>query len=181
MSKKEKNAALSCVWHIALSVFLTFIAMALSSLLISNILLKDVKNALLRSLVSDVILLAVYAISFYKFHQSDRILTYAKHEKQFDVKAEILAYLRGEGKYLVMFFAVCAVLREIFHIIPASALSLVGQIFVDILLNPMATYIKIPVLSSILAFLYACAMLCFLVALRSRKVYLEDLNTTRRR
>ena len=175
MSKKEQNAALSCVKHIALSVLLTVLALLFSATILVAIL-NEFENSLIRSLITDFLMLAVYAISFYKFHQSNRIMTYAKHEDRFDVKAELLAYLRGEGKYLVIFFAVCAVLREIFNIVPASVISVVGIIFVDILLNPMVNYIKIPVLSSILAFLYACAILGLLVILRSRKIHQIDMN-----
>ena len=176
MSKKEKSAARSCVWHITLSVLMTFVAMILSTFLVSNVLLKEVDSELLRSLVFDAIMMAVYAISFYKFHQTDRIMTYAKHTERFDAKAEILAYFRREGKYMVIFFAVCAVLREIFNVIPTSAVSFIGTIFVDVLLNPMVNFIKIPVFSSVLAFVYACVVLGILVIIRSRKIHQIDMN-----
>ena len=44
MSKKEKSAARSCVWHITLSVLMTFIAMFLSAFLVSNVLLKEMEE-----------------------------------------------------------------------------------------------------------------------------------------
>ena len=178
MSRKEKNPALACILHVALSVLVTFVAMLLSSAIVSAFL-NEFDNQVVKTLLSDVIMLVVYAVSFYKFHQTDRINTYARHEGAFDVKAEILAYLRGEGKYMFIFFGICAVLREVFRLIPGGFISLVGMIFVDILLNSMVNFLHIPVLSSIIAFLYACALLCLLVVIRSRKIHQDDVSVRR--
>jgi hypothetical protein len=170
---KEKSAARACVWHIFLSLLLTFVAMALSAFLVSSVLLKNVDNPFIKNLVTNAIMAITYAVSFYKFHQTNRIITYAKHPTGFDVKAEILAYLRGEGKYMCIFYAVCALLKGIFRVIPASFVSLFGMIAMDILLNPFANMLYVPVLSEVLAFVYACALLCLLVVIRSRKILQE--------
>ncbi len=163
----------------ALSVLVTFVAMMLSSIIVSAVL-NEFDNQVVKTLISDVIMLAVYAVSFYKFHQTDRINTYAEHTEGFDPKAEILAYLRGEGKYMFIFFGVCAVLREVFGLIPGGFISLVGMIFVDILLNSMVNFLHIPVLSSVIAFVYACALLCLLVVIRSRRIHRDDAGVRRR-
>ncbi|MBE6651894.1 MAG: hypothetical protein E7610_00595 [Ruminococcaceae bacterium] len=178
MSRKEKNPVRACILHVALSVLVTFVAMLLSSTIVSAVL-NEFDNQVVKTLISDVIMLVVYAVSFYKFHQNDRINTYARHEGAFDVKAEILAYLRGEGKYLFILFAICAVLREVFGLIPGSFVSLFGVIFVDILLNPIVNFLHIPVLSSFIAFLYACALLCLLVVIRSRRIHRDDVRVRR--
>ena len=179
MSRKEKNPVLACILHVALSVLVTFVAMMLSSIIVSAVL-NEFDNQIVKTLITDVIMLVVYAVSFYKFHQNDRINTYAQHTEAFDVKAEILAYLRGEGKYMFIFFGICAVLREVFGLIPGSFVSLFGVIFVDMLLNPIVNFLHIPVLSSFIAFLYACTLLCLLVLLRSRKIHEEDQSARRR-
>ena len=179
MSRKEKNPVRACILHVVLSVLVTFVAMMLSSIIVSAVL-NEFDNQVVETLISDVIMLVVYAVSFYKFHQNDRINTYARHTEAFDVKAEILAYLRGEGKYMFIFFGICAVLREVFGLIPGSFISLVGVIFVDILLNPIVSFLHIPVLSSFIAFLYACALLCLLVVIRSRKIHQDDMSVERR-
>ena len=179
MSRKERNPVRACVLHVALSVLVTFVAMLLSSVIVSAFL-NEFDNQVVKTLISDVIMLVVYAVSFYKFHQTDRINTYAQHTEAFDVKAEILAYLRGEGKYMFIFFGICAILREVFGLIPGSFISLVGLIFVDILLNSIVNFLHIPVLSSFLAFLYACALLCLLVVIRSRRIHRDDASVKRR-
>ena len=179
MSRKEKNPVRACILHVALSVLVTFVAMLLSSFIVSAVL-NELDNQVVKTLISDVIMLVVYAVSFYKFHQTNRIDTYAPHPATFDVKTELLAYLRSEGKYMFIFFGICAVLREIFNLIPSSFISLFGMIFVDILLNSIVNLLHVPVLSSILAFAYACILLCFLVVLRSRRIHLDDVNASRR-
>ena len=80
---------------------------------------------------------------------------------------------------MFIFFGICAVLREVFGLIPGSFISLVGVIFVDILLNPIVNFLHIPVLSSFIAFLYACALLCLLVVIRSRKIHRDDVSVRR--
>jgi hypothetical protein len=147
--------------------------MILSSVIVSAVL-NEFDNQVVKSLISDTIMLVVYAVSFYKFHQTNRINTYAQHSDNFDVKTELLTYLQGEGKYMFIFFGVCAVLREVFGLIPSSVVSFVGMIFVDILLNSMVNLLHIPILSSAIAFVYACALLCLLVAIRSRKIHEDD-------
>ena len=81
---------------------------------------------------------------------------------------------------MFIFFGICAVLREVFGLIPGGFISLVGMIFVDILLNSMVNFLHIPVLSSFLAFLYACALLCLLVVIRSRRIHRDDASAKRR-
>ncbi len=177
---KKKNPLFSCMKHILVAFLAAFGVMIVSSFLISAVLEK-VENQLIINLIFDVIMMTVYAICFYHCHMRSRIGTYIEHSETPDWKGELVAYVRGEGKILILFYGVCAVFNAVCEFLPWPAIRLIGEIFTDVILGTMFGRLPIPVLGSVLAFLYVCAMTCTLELLRSRKIYKDDLAANARR
>ena len=179
MAKIEKPF-LKLLWHIVLAALVAMGVQIAGSAIIGAVL-NEFSMRLLIDLIYEVFTMAVFAVSFYRFHQYPRISTYMEHPRELDMKGELLAYIRAEGKYLFIFFGVCAVLRVLFDYIAASFISLVGIIFIDTVMTSIGTQLHLPVvLSALIALIYACAMVCGLALLRSRKIHEEDRLARRR-
>ena len=169
---KEKNPWLACLKHIVIASLATFAIYMASALLIAAIFEGEDKKAL-RDLVAYVFMMVFYAIFFYRFHEHNRLRTYAEHAGEFSLKRELLAYIRADGKFLFIIFAVCAVVTDVSVMILGynTPNPIAGA--TTFCLGPWVA-IYLPVLCSVLCFVYASAVACILAMLRSRKVYQED-------
>ncbi len=175
---KEKNPWLVCLKHIVIASLATFGVYMASSLLIAAIFEGEDKKDL-RFLAAYIFMMAAYAVFFYRFHEYNRLDTYAEQAGKFDLKRELLAYIRSEGKVLFIIFAVCAVATDVSVMILGYDTP-----------NPIATVtvfclgpwsdIHLPVVCSILCFVYASAVASVLAMLRSRKIYQEELNAKKK-
>ena len=176
---KEKNPWLACLKHIVIASLATFGVYMASSLLIAAIFEGDDKKDL-RFLAAYIFMMAAYAIFFYRFHEYNRIDTYAEHTDKFSLKKELLAYIRADGKYLFIIYGICAVVTDISCVV----LQYSPQNFVGLLtsfcLGPWAGVIHIPVVCSVLCFVYASAVACVLAMLRSHKIHQEDTMPQKR-
>ena len=177
---RVKTSFSQCLWHFVLAGLVTCGVQIAGSAIIGAVL-NEFSIQLLINLIYEVFTMTVFAVSFYRFHQYPRISTYMEHPRELDMKGELLAYIRAEGKYLFIFFGVCAVLRVVFNYIAASFISLVGIIFIDTVTTSIGTQLHLPaVLSALIALIDACAMVCGLALLRSRKIHEEDRLARRR-
>ena len=177
---KTQKPFLKLLWHMVLAALVAMGVQIAGSAIIGAVL-NEFSIQLLINLIYEVFTMTVFAVSFYRFHQYPRISTYMEHPRELDMKGELLAYIRAEGKYLFIFFGVCAVLRVVFNYIAASFISLVGIIFIDTVTTSIGTQLHLPaVLSALIALIYACAMVCGLALLRSRKIHEEDRLARRR-
>ncbi len=170
---KEKNPWLTCLKHIVIASLATFGVFMACSLLIAAIFEGEDKHDL-RFLVSYLFMMAAYAIFFYRFHEYNRIDTYAEHTDKFSLKRELLAYIRADGKYLFIIYGICAVVTDISCVVlQYSPKNFVG-LLTSFCLGPWPNNIKIPVVCAVVCFVYASTVACVLAMLRSRKIYQEE-------
>ena len=177
---KKKNPLLSCMKHIAVAFLAAFGVMMVSSFIITAVL-EEVENQMIINLIVDVIMMTVYAVCFYRIHMRFRLGTYIEHSETLDWKGELIAYIRGEGKFLILFYGVCAVFNAVCDFLPGGPVSFIGTVFTDVILGTLFGRLPIPVLGSVLAFLYICAMTCALELLRSREIHKDELTVHTRR
>lgn len=177
---KKKNPLLSCLKHIAVAFLAAFGVMIVSSFIITAVL-EEVENRLVINLIVDVIMMTVYAVCFYRIHMRFRLGTYIEHSETLDWKGELIAYIRGEGKFLILFYGACAVFNAVCDFLPAGPVSLLGTVFTDVILGTMFGRLPVPVFRSVLAFLYVCAMTCALELIRSREIHKDELVVHARR
>ncbi len=175
---REKNPWLVCLKHIVIASLATFGVYMASALLIAAIFEGEDKKDL-RFLAAYIFMMVFYAIFFYRFHEYNRLDTYAEYTGKFDLKKELPAYIRSEGKVMFIIFGICAVVTDVSVMILGYNTP-----------NPIATAtmfclgpwvdIYIPVVCSILCFVYASAVASVLAMLRSHKVYREETSTRKR-
>ena len=138
-------------------------------------------SKLLRFMGSYVILAAFYAVFLYRFHMYPRISTYVSHTGKLDCKAELRGFLRADGKILLTVYGILAVAHEV------SILALQGApqnpvgLVCAFPLGAFWAEIPVPILRSVLAFVYASVVACGLALLRSRKIHQNDLAANARR
>ena len=172
---KKKNYWLTCVKHIAFAALAAF-AVYMASVLILAAVFE--KSQTLRLIVAYVFLMVTYALFFYRFHAHDRLDTYAEHTDRFDWKRELLAYVRSEDKTLFLIYGISAVLGDVSGVITNYApTNLFGATM--FYLGPWLD-LHIPILCSILGFVYSSAVACVIALLRSRKIRLEETTVKHR-
>lgn len=128
-----------------------------------------------RNIAAYILMGVAYPVVLYKLHMNDQLSTYAEHADRFDIKAELRAFIRKEGKFFLLIYGICAVASEIDLLIPRSTPGRPIIFICSFVLNPIWGEIPVPVLRYVLGFAYSAAMVCFLAMLRSRKVYQQDL------
>ena len=175
---KEKNPWLVSLKHIALASladFGVYIPLALLTAAVFE------NSKLLRFMGAYVILAAFYAVFLYRFHMHPRISTYVTHGNVLDYKAELHGFLCADGKVLLTVYGILAVAHEI------SILALQGSpqnpvgLVCAFPLGAFWAEIPVPILRSVLAFVYASVVACGLALLRSRKIHKDDLAAEARR
>ena len=175
---KEKNPWLVSLKHIVLASladFGVYIPLALLTAAVFE------NSKLLRFMGAYVILAAFYAVFLYRFHMHPRISTYVTHGNVLDYKAELHGFLCADGKVLLTVYGILAVAHEI------SILALQGSpqnpvgLVCAFPLGAFWAEIPVPILRSVLAFVYASVVACSLALLRSRKIHKDDLAAEARR
>ena len=100
---------------------------------------------------------------------------------QFDLKKEFGAFLRADGRIILAIYGVAAVAIEIScFIFPSPTPNPIATACL-FALGPFGGLIPVPVLRSVICFVYAAVVLFVLTLLRSRKIYKNDLAANARR
>lgn len=174
---KEKNPWLVCLKHITLASLADLGVYAASAILLAAVF--EGHRPLL-DMVCFVFLMVFYAVFFYRFHMYPRISTYMEHGERFDPKGELMAFLRADGKIMLIIYGICAVVTEISVIVTRGAPQ---NPVAAICMFPIGPFmlLPIPVLRSVICFVYAAVVLCVLTLLRSRKIHQNDLAANARR
>ena len=174
---KEKNPWLVCLKHITLASLADLGVYAASAILLVAVFEG---HRTLLDMVCFVFLMVFYAVFFYRFHMYPRISTYMEHGERFDPKGELMAFLRADGKIMLIIYGICAVVTEISVIVTRGAPQ---NPVAAICMFPIGPFmlLPIPVLRSVICFVYAVVVLCALTLLRSRKIYKNDLAANARR
>ena len=174
---KEKNPWLVCLKHITLASLADLGVYAASAILLAAVFEG---HRTLLDMVCFVFLMVFYAVFFYRFHMYPRISTYMEHGERFDPKGELMAFLRADGKIMLIIYGICAVVTEISVIVTRGAPQ---NPVAAICMFPIGPFmlLPIPVLRSVICFVYASVVLCVLTLLRSRKIHRNDLAAEVRR
>lgn len=174
---KEKNPWLVCLKHITLASLADLGVYAASAILLAAVFEG---HRTLLDMVCFVFLMVFYAVFFYRFHMYPRISTYMEHGERFDPKGELMAFLRADGKIMLIIYGICAVVTEISVIVTRGAPQ---NPVAAICMFPIGPFmlLPIPVLRSVICFVYAAVVLCGLALLRSRKIHQNDLEANARR
>ncbi len=177
---KEKNPWLVSLKHITLASLADLGVFIASSALLAAIFEGEDKQAL-RSLVAYVFMMVFYAVFFYRFREYNRISTYMEHTERFDLKGELMAFLRADGKIVLAIYGIAAIVTEIsWFVFPSPTPNPVATACL-FALGPFSALLPIPVLRSVICFVYAAVVLCGLALLRSHKIYRNDLAAEARR
>ena len=174
---KKQNPWLVCLKHITLASLADLGVYAASAILLVAVF--EGRRTLL-DMVCFVFLMVFYAVFFYRFHMYPRISTYMEHGERFDPKGELMAFLRADGKIMLIIYGICAVVTEISVIVTRGAPQ---NPVAAICMFPIGPFmlLPIPVLRSVICFVYAAVVLCGLALLRSRKIHQNDLAANARR
>ena len=178
---KKRNPWLVCLKHIILASLADLGVYIPAGFLIAAIFEGPEPNkATMKDLVCFLFLMAFYAVFFYRFHMYSRINTYAEHTERFDLKAELLGFIRADGKSILIIYGICAVVTEISVIVTNGSPK---NPIAAMCMFPIGPFmlLPIPVLRSVICFVYAAAVLCGLALLRSRKIHQNDLAANARR
>ena len=175
---KEKNPWLVCLKHITLASLADLGVYAASAILLAAVFEG---HRTLLDMVCFVFLMVFYAVFFYRFHMYPRISTYMEHGERFDPKGELMAFLRTDGKIILIIYGIATVATEIsWFIFPSPTPNPIATVCL-FALGPFSASIPIPVLRSVICFVYAAVVLCGLALLRSRKIHQNDLAANARR
>ena len=176
---KEKNQWLTCVWHVVLATLVCFGMLIVFSIILAAVLM-EIESRVVRDYAMYVLTMACYGVFFYRFHMIPRIGTYVDHADGFNFKAELRGFLRADGKFVLAIYVLAAVATEIScYIFPSPTPNPVATACV-FALGPFSM-LPVPILRSVICFVYAAAVLCGLTLLRSRKIYKNDLAANAKR
>ena len=166
---KEKHHWLTCIKQIAYATA-AGLGVYMASVYILAALFE--KSRTLRDIAAYVFLMAAYILFFYRFHAHDRLDTYAQHTDKFDMRKELLAYIRSEDRVLFLIYAICAVATDLSGVItqyaPANMIALVTMPAQ----GPWILFEK-PILCTVLSIGYSFTVACVIALVRSRKIYVE--------
>ena len=138
-------------------------------------------NKALRFLVAYGILAVLYGFFLYRFRMCHRISTYVAHADVMDYRAELFGFLRADGKIMLMIYGVLAAALELSILILNGAPQNPVGLVCSFPLGAFWAEIPVPVLRSVLAFVYAAVVLCGLELFRSYRIHGEDLSANARR
>ena len=109
---RNKRLWLTCLKSIIFASLATLGIFLLSSIIIVAALEK-IKYKFIRDAVVQIIMMVMYAVFFYRFHMYNRLDTYADHTDKLDLKRELIAYLRADGKIMFIIYGILAVVAEL--------------------------------------------------------------------
>ena len=169
---KNKDNLLTCFKNVVFAGVATFVAYVAVSMFMAAIMEHNSFSE--RSLAAYLFMGIVYPVVLYSLHMRNHIYTYADHRDRFDMKAELWAYIRAEGKYFLLIYGLCAIGSEIDMLIPRETVGRPVMAVCGFVLNMIWGDIPIPVLRYVLAFLYSFGVICVMAIMRSRKIYKEE-------
>ena len=172
---RNKRLWLTCLKSIIFASLATLGIFLLCSILIAAVLEK-IKSDFIQDAIVQVIAMAVYAAFFYRFHMYNRLNTYADHADKLDARQELVAYLRSEGKIMFALYLIIVVVAELSILITSNAPRNPIVFATMFCLGPWMS-LDIPVLRSIVAFVYSAAVVCLLTVLRSRKIIEAEVSS----
>ncbi len=179
---KEKNPWLTVLKNIILASLADLGVYIPAGFLIAAVFEgSEPRTVMLKDLVCFLFLMVFYAVFFYRFHMYSRIKTYAEHTERFDLKAELLGFIRADGKTILIIYGICAVATEISVIVTKGSPRNIVAALCMFPIGPFGVVLTVPVLRSVLCFVYAAVVLCCLTLLRSRKIHQNDLEANARR
>lgn len=170
----SKKLWFKCLKSMVFATLATLGAFVVCALVIAAAL-NTLENRAVRDLAIKAIMMIAYAIFLYIFRMRNRLDTYAEHTNKFDPKKELIAYIKTEGKTMFIFYGAIAIVSEISHWITSlssatpNPVTFVSQFCIGPWVN-----MTIPVLRSVIAFVYSAVIVCLLAVLRSRKVYQDE-------
>lgn len=174
----EKKPVLTCLKQITLASLADFGAYIPLAIFAAAAL--EYHKAI-RFLVAYGILAVLYGFFLYRFRMCQRISTYVSHGNVMDWKAELLGFLRADGKIMLMIYGILAAAYELSIFVlngaPQNPVGLVCSF-------PLGAYwvdFPVPVLRAVLAFVYATVVLCGLELFRSYRIHGDDLSANARR
>ena len=172
--KQEWKRCLKCMVLAALA--------SLAMLLATSIFLRAAfeNHPMLGEIVTPVLMALAYAVCFYRFYMFDRLDTYAEHTDTFDVKAEVRAFLQGEGRIILIIYGICSVAAEIDLLIPRATPGRPVATACSLCITMICGYFPVPVLRSVLSFAVSVLIVVVLAILRSRKIHRERAANGRR-
>ena len=155
---------------------------SLGMLIVSSIFLRAAfeNHPLLGDIVTPILMALAYAVCFYRFYMYERLNTYAEHGDSFDGKAELTAFLRGDGKVIVLIYSICAAAAEIDLLIPRETPGRPIATACSLCITMICGYFPVPILRSLLSLAVSVGIACFLAILRGRKIHAEELAAKRR-
>lgn len=169
-TNKTWLACLKSILYASLAVVGVFMLFAW----VIGALFNEIANEWLREMVLHVVMMVMYAVFFYRFRIYKRLVTYAEHTDRFEPKKEFLAYIRAEGKVMIILYGIAASVAEISCLVIAHGERNPIMFATQFFMGPWMG-LNVPVVRAFVAFAYSSALVCLLAVLRSRKIYLEKL------
>ena len=137
--------------------------------LIAGILLSGVfKDGINLDPIVYLISMVTFFIFYYKVRENNRYELFSGDNK-FNTITEVKNYIKLEGKYLLIFYSVMAILCELNCLItPATPRKPV--VFVCSMFFPFFTALKLPIIRSVISILITCAVHIIIAVFRSYKI-----------
>lgn len=167
-----------CLKSIVYASLATFGVFLVASILIVAVLM-EIENQTLRNAALFVLLMIVYALFLYRFYMHNRLDTYAEHTDKFDIKKELFSYIHSEGKIMFIIYGIAALVAEIsYFVMPNPNTPNYVMTSTLFFLGPWMA-MKIPVLRTVIAFVYSASLVCALAVLKSRKIHRDKISAKR--
>ena len=112
---------------------------------------------------------------FKRLHLTPRLYTYHRHAGTYDFKSELRAFFTTDGKALLIIYGACALLCEISHLLPIEIINQFSLVCIPFF-TPYILLSDIPVLRSLLSFLFAVALMSLLVARHGKRQFTKELH-----
>lgn len=174
---KSNKTWFVCLKSIVYASLATLGVILIAAIVIVAVLM-EIENQTIRNSATFVLLMIVYAIFLYRFHMHSRLDTYAEHTDKFDIKKELYSYIYTEGKFMFIIYGITTIAAELSYLIMPDISSnpiLFATLFC---LGPWMA-MKIPVLRTVIAFVYSSSLVCALAVLKSRKIHRDKLSAKR--
>lgn len=168
-----KNEWVSCVKSIVLASLAVVGVFMLGAWVIAAVL-GEIENDTVRTIFGDAMIMVLYAVFFYRFRMYKRLVTYAEHTDKFAFKTELTAYIRAEGKNMLVIYGILAVVTEFSCLLLQNAPRNPVAFATAFCLEPWMQ-LNVPVLRCVLAFVYSAAIVCLLAVLRSFKIHQQKI------